>query len=250
MKKNKIFLTCCVIYMLLFSCAILWHITSVTPQASKTWVPTNQTPTNEAKTLVPSEDKYGQEKEENTPRDIDTSKMAFIDILNGSGMFFQKGEGSIEEVTLEQYCETFTESLSATLTNVALVDLEHDSVPEVIFRIALGENLDNGFLVLHWEGDNVWGYTFSSRQLSEIKENGTFIWSTASSSFGIATITFFQGEYTYQDIVWVEEVDNLGRYYKDNVEITRNEFNSYIRQHSALEDVHWVEYSERNNLFQ
>lgn len=250
MRKNKIFLTCCIIYMLLFSCAIQWRITSASPQVSKTLVSTNQAPTDEAKKIVLSEDNFEQETEENIHRDIAISKTAFIEILDGSGMFFQKREGSIEEVTLEQYCETFTEFLSATLTNVALVDLEHDSVPEVIFHIALGENLDNGVLVLHWEGDNVWGYTFSSRQLSEIKEDGTFIWSSASSSFGIATITFFQGEYTYQNIVWVEEVDNLGRYYKDKVEITRNEFNSYIRQHSALEDVHWVEYSERNNLFQ
>lgn len=197
-----------------------------------------------------AKDKHELEMTENTHGHVSTGQTAFIDILNGSGTFFQERGASTEEVTLEQYCETFTEILPATLTKVALVDLEHDSIPEVILHIALGANSDCGVLVLHWENNQVWGYTFSNRQMEEIKADGTFLWSGSSSNFGIATATFSQGEYTYQNIVWVEEVDNLGRYYKGEAEITRNEFVAYISQHSSREDAHWIQYSDRGSLFE
>ncbi len=194
------------------------------------------------KGLLPetAEATYGSETEGQT---------AFMDILEGNGTFCRESISSVEEVTLDQYCETFTDTLAAAFTNAALADLEQDGTPEVVLQIALGENSDCGVLVLHWENEKVWGYTFSNRQMGEIKADGTFHWSGSSSNHGIATAAFSQGKYTYHDIVWVEEVDNKGRFYKGGEEITEDAFNSCLNQFEAQENAHWIPYSDRTSLF-
>lgn len=171
---------------------------------------------------------------------------AFIGVLVGSTVFYEDRGDSVEETTLTQYCEEFAEALPATITQTAVVDLEQDEIPEVILQIALGENRNCGVLVLHWENEQVWGYTLYERQMHEIKENGVFLWSGSASSYGMARAVFLQGTYSFQNILWVEESEEKAVYYKEGTEITSEEFERSLSQFHSLEEPQWFNYSAEN----
>lgn len=214
-----------------------WDIPYDTPV--ETWEPITQEEYNEileSYLLQPVELRVAVSGEERR-----AVQQAFTAILEDGGMFYADRENA-EEMSLERYCETFTDGLAATLTEFTLVDFEQDGIPEAVFRIALGENTDCGVLVLHWEDGKVWGHTFSNREMQEIKSDGTCWWSGSSSNYGAARISFSQEKYTYQNILYVEETDGEVKYYLEGVEISYEAFKHHSTLLSAKEDTQWVSY--------
>jgi len=178
-------------------------------------------------------------------------QQSFTAILEGSGTFYEDRVDSREKITLTRYCETFTEDFAATLTELTVVDFERDGIPEAVFQIALGENTDCGVLVLHWEDGEVWGHTFSNRQMQGIKTDGTYYWSGSASNHGVARISFSKGEYTRQDILWVDEINGTLKYYLDGTEISHEAFKHHSTLYSSKEDPQWRSYpgGEYSSLF-
>ena len=214
-----------------------WNIPYDTPV--ETWEPITQAEYDEileSYLLEPVELRVAVSGEER--REV---QQAFTAILEDGGMFYADRQNG-EEMSLERYCETFTDGLAAVLTEFTLVDFEQDGIPEAVFRIALGENTDCGVLVLHWEDSKVWGYTFSNREMQEIKADGTVWWSGSSSNYGAAKISFSRGEYAYQNIAWAEEADGGVKYYLEGAEISYEAFKHHSTLLGAKEDTRWVCY--------
>lgn len=71
----------------------------------------------------------------------------------------------------------------------AVLNLDEDALDEVVVRAAVnGDEL--GFLVLDVQTEQIYGYVFYLRALNELKQDGTFIFSSGAIDNGIGCLTF------------------------------------------------------------
>lgn len=163
-------------------------------------------------------------------------KNLFLPILEGMGAFLCEGNN----VTLDDYCSTF--SIPVTLDAVTVADLEWDEVPEVILNIRINPENIYGVLVLHLEDGNVWGYTFSHRQLGDIKKDGTFNFS-GSALKGVGTLSLSSGTYEYNNQLWLEKnEDRALHFFVSGKEITSEEYDRALMEWHEKEDAEWMPY--------
>lgn len=74
-------------------------------------------------------------------------------------------------------------------TDFAVLNLDEDALDEVVVRATVnGDEL--GFLVLDVQTEQVYGYVFYLRALNELKQDGTFDFSSGAIDNGIGRLTF------------------------------------------------------------
>lgn len=165
-------------------------------------------------------------------------KPEFLNVLNYDEAIycydFQKA------MTLREYCDAFP--IPVKLNKIAVIDLDQDNIDEAVLRVNISPDNDYGSLVLHWENDSIKGYTFSYRQLRDIKEDGTVTWSSSSSYHGISKLIFNHGEVVYNNLLWVEENNDKGVFFYNNEEITESDFWMHYSDHDSRKDVEWIPY--------
>ena len=165
------------------------------------------------------------------------NKAAFVAVLEGVGTFIYEGN----TITLTEYCSTFR--VPVMLDAVAIADLEWDGIPEVVLDIKIDLEYSYGVLVLHIEGDNIWGYTFSERQLGDIKKDGTFHQSGGASNNGVAILSLSMGTVEYKNQLWVEEnEDGVLRFFVAGAEVTSEEYDAVLAEWLEKEETIWRPY--------
>lgn len=143
------------------------------------------------------------------------------------------------------------ENIKARITKFALVDLENDSIPEVILKLAVNDNEDYGYEVLSYIDGNVYGYTLWYRQFMDIKEDGTFSFSGGASDYGFGRIILSEDGYAIDEITYSETIydsDNTQNisFYVDKENATQEEFTKAINSQSDKKDVTWYDFTDEN----
>ena len=86
-----------------------------------------------------------------------------------------------KSVTLEEYCASESERMGFTVSifQYAFVDMDNDGIQEAVVDFCFGENNQVMCIVLQWDNSNeiASGTEFYYRQMSQIKEDGTFAYS-------------------------------------------------------------------------
>lgn len=86
-----------------------------------------------------------------------------------------------KSVTLEEYCASESERMGFTVSifQYAFVDMDIDGIQEAVVDFCFGENKQVMCMVLKWDNSNeiVSGTEFYYRQMSQIKEDGSFAYS-------------------------------------------------------------------------
>lgn len=134
------------------------------------------------------------------PNDLEAARENLISVLSGEETFFSHSYE--RNLTIAEYCTAFAEESGVTveITKYAVADLDQDEVPEIILWITVNEYSDYGTVVLRYQNENVEEYTFSYRQLFELKQDGTF--SASGGEYGgPCSLTFDEDGWHYVEIV-------------------------------------------------
>ena len=105
----------------------------------------------------------------------------------------------------------------------AVIDMDRDGIEEMLFRNSDAEKT----VLLHYENDTVYGYTFDRCAMQLIFEDGSFSWSYFSGfgdEYGVSRISFVDGRLKFQELVRTEA---YLKFYLNGVEFTAEQYAKY-----------------------
>lgn len=111
------------------------------------------------------------------------------DVLKGRGAFRDAASGQTLELSTISRIFTPDESIQAQPTAFALMDLDGDGEEELVLKVWMGEAYDECTVVLFREEDGLYARGFELRSMSDLKEDGTFHYSSGAFDWGYARIT-------------------------------------------------------------
>lgn len=180
---------------------------------------------------------------------------AYKAVLKGDTEFFNIDAG--EYMTIEGFVQSYFDSGSSSIIGgFALVDLDSDGTPEVV----LGDQangIDNyGFEVLHYQGETVYGHRFFYRDFQDLKEDGTFSFSSGAANSGFGAVTFTEKTYAVNPMAYSESMQDYSgnlviTYYVDGESSTANEFDEALKKQDEKRDAIWHSFTDDTveNLF-
>lgn len=143
----------------------------------------------------------------------------------------------------EMYISDYLANYELSVMKYSVIDLDGDSHSETVLWLAKGTYEYYGFLILHENGDSVYGYELTYRAFYELKEDGTFSFSAGASDHGIGKIEFTNDTYSIKKIAYCES-DYLSQkvsYYIENEAVSQEEFEQYITEHDQKQNTEWHE---------
>lgn len=118
-------------------------------------------------------------------------------ILTNNASYHSVDNG--KDITLAQSLELSGEE-NLQLSQFALVDFDHDQIPELILQKSLDETNVYGYEVLHQNGEQIYGFSFTYRSFADLKTDGTFMVSSSAYDYGIAALEFSEDTVSIQRI--------------------------------------------------
>lgn len=132
----------------------------------------------------------------------------------------------------------------------AVVDLDADGQDEVVLFVVGAAGDTGGKLILHREGEKVYGYKVDNRKLVDLKTDGTFYYSEGlgGTEDGIAVITNLSGSNMELDrITYAKEKNGeFDTFTVDREPATEEEYLDRVSQQEKKTNVKWYEFSEEN----
>lgn len=117
---------------------------------------------------------------------------------------------------------------------IAIVDLDADGVPELLVKV-----LRIGQLVLHVHDNEVYGSFLSVREMTDVKIDGSFLWSSSAALSGWSKIRFVNGTYESVEIL-KGDYENEQWFRGENI-ITEEEFRDLFDTQANKENIEWFE---------
>lgn len=136
------------------------------------------------------------------------------------------------------------------LTHFTVLDMDGDKIPEVVLELTVGDNVQF-YEVLHNMNGKVNGYLRVLRGLGQLKEDGTYIYSSGASDWGFAKLKFeANGTVTDDKLGYCESSQNSDSstvsYIVQNKSTTKDLFDSYADEQNRKKDVVWYDFSKEN----
>lgn len=116
-----------------------------------------------------------------------------------------------------------------------LIDLTQSGRNDLVLQFSFAENQTAGFVILHCQDDIVYSYTLSHRSMSELKGDGTFIFSGGASNWDIGKLILSKDGFSADEISYCSD----SSYFVDKVSATREEFENEIVLQDAKENAEW-----------
>lgn len=159
-------------------------------------------------------------------------------ILRGEDAFYDTA--AKQRVFLTDWLKTNEMSVS----KYSVIDLNGDGAPELVLWLNRGTNEYVGFLVLYDKNTTVYAHLLYYREFSDLKEDGTFDFSSGVSNHGIGRIDFEGDTYTIRKLAYCESVDNQNvSYFLENKSVTKQAFDAYENAQNSKPDAIWVDCS-------
>lgn len=141
-------------------------------------------------------------------------------------------------------------SVKVTVTKFAVVDLENDDIPEVILWLSVNNN-DFGFEILHYLDGVVYGYTLSYRSFMDLKEDGTFSFSSGAADYGFGMVELTENGYTINKISYSEPSYDSNdiqvvSYYVNHESATRDAFLLAMNTQNDKTGATWYDFTDSN----
>jgi hypothetical protein len=138
-------------------------------------------------------------------------------------------------------------SVEAKVTKFAIVDLENDDMPEVILWLTVNNNDDFGFAVLRYQDGVVYGYTLPYRAFMDLKDDGTFSFSSGAADYGFGTAGFTKEGYTVKKISYSESAYDANNnqvisYFVNNESAAKEDFLSAIDKQNEKVGAAWYDF--------
>lgn len=171
------------------------------------------------------------------------SKVILTSVLDSQKTFIDEDGNA---VLLRDYVignDFLVDELLANPTEYVFVDFNEDNVDEMVVNIS--ENL-GFYLVLYWNGFDVYGYGYGVRALACLKTDGSFIASSGADSNCYCRLTF---ENNKPKVIYDAIKDSpINRYELAGNSCSIEEVDAYIRSWNSKKDVVWIKYESAENV--
>ena len=142
-------------------------------------------------------------------------------------------------------------SVKVKVTKFTLADLEKDDIPEVILWLAANNSEDFGFEVLNYKNEMIYGYTLPFRSFMDLKDDGTFSFSSGAADYGFGTIEFTKNGYMINKISYSESNYDSNNnliisYFVNHENTTKEDFLSTINKQNEKRGVTWYDFTDDN----
>ena len=142
--------------------------------------------------------------------------------------------------TLETYCaESFSGGVSPK--KYCYADLDQDGTAELILCLS-EQDSELGTLVFQYKDRAAIAYDFVPRQMYDLKEDGTFVYSGGIADTGYASLCFTGGSWKYEKICNVRENDEGVSFFCNGEPASEEMYWACVSAQNAKEGAEWTEY--------
>ncbi len=135
------------------------------------------------------------------------------------------------------------------VTHFTVLDMDGDNVPEVVLELSVGGN-PQFYEVLHYMNGTVYGYLIVYRGLTELKADGTFLFSGGAADSGVGKLEFDSTAYTTDKLGYSQSSQdgtNMAiTYFINNQSAAKEAFDSFMNEQSGKKGADWYEFSQTN----
>lgn len=135
------------------------------------------------------------------------------------------------------------------VTHLTALDMDDDKVLEVVLELTADSDPEF-YEVLHYINGTVYGYNIVYRGLGGLKTDGTFHYSNGAADNGYGKLKFQSNAYETDIIGYVESSQNSDgiaiSYFIHDKPVTKESYDSFMKEQDEKEDVVWSEFSQRN----
>ena len=147
-----------------------------------------------------------------------------------------------QSMYLSQLISSFTD-VSMQIPYFALVDLDRDTIPEVILRETVN-GTDYGVVVLHYQDGIVYGYSLYTRGFMQLKIDGTFSYSSGAGDNGFGRMSFNRNSYTINPQAYCQtNADGSISYFVNQAPSTADAYSAALDGQERKSDASWYEFS-------
>ncbi len=134
-------------------------------------------------------------------------------------------------------------------THFTVLDMDGDKVPEVVLELSVGD-APQFYEILHYMDGVTHGYFLVYRGLEGLKADGTFHFSSGAADNGWAKMSFepnaFKTDIFGYSKSSQDDTDLTVSYFIKDKPVTKEAFDSFIKEQSEKKDPVWYEFSQKN----
>jgi len=182
----------------------------------------------------------------------DASPMStYKSVLQNKTQFFSTDAKKNLNISQLNQAVSDDDSVKVKAIKLAIADLENDEIPEVILWLDVNTNEYYGFEVLRYRDGVVYGYTLPYKSFMDLKDDGTFSFSSGTADSGFGKVKFTENGYSIDKITYSESSDNSGNnqitsYFVNNQSASEEDFLSAINKKSDKTAVTWYDFTDEN----
>jgi len=182
----------------------------------------------------------------------DASPMStYKSVLQNKTQFFSTDAKKNLNISQLNQAVSDDDSVKVKAIKLAIADLENDEIPEVILWLDVNTNEYYGFEVLRYRDGVVYGYTLPYKSFMDLKDDGTFSFSSGTADSGFGKVKFTENGYSIDKITYSESSDNSGNnqitsYFVNNQSASEEDFLSAINKQSDKTAVTWYDFTDEN----
>lgn len=140
----------------------------------------------------------------------------------------------------EIYLNDYTAEHGVSASEYTVIDLNGDGEPETVVGLTIGSDA-YGFLILHADKGTAYAYELPYRAFTDLKEDGTFSFSSGAADSGIGRLDFADGWYSVEKLAYSESGDDIQdvSYYIGGAEATEDEFYALLAEQNKKPGAEW-----------
>ncbi len=172
-------------------------------------------------------------------------------ILDGEATFFDTGSQKSLYISELNQMVSSDSKVTADIKSFAVIDLDDDGLPEVVLWLIVNGNDFSGYAILHYQNEEIYGYSIYYRGFTNLKKDGTFSFSSGAADGGIGRLTFDDQTRTIDKYAYSESrQDSNGQliisYVLFGKKASREEVENEWKKHDAKEDAIWYDFTDEN----
>ena len=182
----------------------------------------------------------------------DASPMStYKSVLQNKTQFFSTDAKKNLNISQLNQAVSDDDSVKVKAIKLAIADLENDEIPEVILWLDVNTNEYYGFEVLRYRDGVVYEYTLPYKSFMDLKDDGTFSFSSGAADSGFGKVKFTENGYSIDKITYSESSDNSGNnqitsYFVNNQSASEEDFLSAINKQSDKTAITWYDFTDEN----
>ena len=176
----------------------------------------------------------------------------FYAVLQGSDTFYSTDIN--QNLTINELGRVISDDSGITVKvlKFASANLDGDGAPEAVLWLQVNGNDAYGFEVLRrQQNGQIYGYTLPYRSFMELKQDGTFSFSSGAADSGFGTLSFSDKAYTVNEIAYSQSAYDANNeltvsYFVNGQTASEAEYLAAVEKQNGKESVSWYDFTNEN----